>query len=327
MGQEDQDFLKDLQATCLKELENHFNSYRDILLTLKDNPVKCLQGLRKVVQGMKANLKSVEFGFFSEYAHSLDQALENHEKIISGRKTELPESEILVFDFFLAGAVSAMAYYAEELVKLGVDSEDIKSQFNEPLAILTAWRATDIPEQIELVQEPEKPIVVKTETVAANSLQESISESKPILVETALSETESGSNLYLLFQNHQQYFAIGIEYIVEVIKTQVLRAPPQKRKNLSGLMNLRGDVLPILNIQEISNGQNHLPTYVVVSQVQDLKFGFQVDAVHQVVTLDSSSFQAVQDIQCLSTNKAISHFCQKDEKIISILKIRNLLAA
>ena len=136
----------------------------------------------------------------------------------------------------------------------------------------------------------------------------------------------TGSGLFLLFQNGKKYFAIAIEHIVEVIKSQSLSSPPHRRKNLSGLLNLRGEVLPILKLEEIVANKDARPTYVVVSQVDDMRFGFQVETVHQVVTLDPKQFQAVDGISN-SDDSIVTHFCQTEDKTISILKLKELVAA
>jgi len=135
-----------------------------------------------------------------------------------------------------------------------------------------------------------------------------------------------GSGLFLLFQNHKKYFAIAIEHIVEVIKSQPLSTPPHKRKNLRGLLNLRGEVLPILNMEEILTENDQKSTYVVVSQVEDMRFGFQVESVHQVVTLDPKVFQAVEGLST-ENQGVVTHFCQTEDKTISILRLNELVAA
>lgn len=135
------------------------------------------------------------------------------------------------------------------------------------------------------------------------------------------------SGLYLLFQSSQQYFAVPIEFVVEVIKSQPLSTPPLLKRNLSGFLNLRGEVLPILQIQGLLSHFAEKSTYVVVSQINDIRFGFQVESVHQVISLDTGSLQIVDGITCWSENPLVSHFYQMEDKTVSILKLKEAIPA
>lgn len=139
-------------------------------------------------------------------------------------------------------------------------------------------------------------------------------------------EVEQDNLLYLLFQNNKKLFALEIDHVVEVIKALPLSAPPFLRKNLSGLLNLRGEVLPILKVPQIEGREVVKPAYIVVSQVEELRFGFQVESVHQVISIDCNRFQAVEGIKDSDTNIATPKFYQLEEKTVSIISAIEILS-
>ncbi|MEK6772388.1 MAG: chemotaxis protein CheW [Bdellovibrionota bacterium] len=378
MNQDENNFLRELQEACLKEMEDYLNEFREILSDFKNDHLKSIELIQKVIHSMKGNLQAVAFLDFGNYVHELETILDKKAKSLVASDKAVPEFEMLICEYLVSSILEAMISYHDELRRVGVDSPEFAKARAEQLSALDKWvpkfESADEPmftppEKISYEQPDidalvlgtveNKPILnlvppdLNIEDPAVEAPTESIPfVDSPVLPEVSVQavpevkqspevkssdaksptdkppkewENYSGSGLFLLFQNQMKYFAIAIEHIVEVIKSQPLSSPPHKRKNLSGLLNLRGEVLPILNVEEIlSEGQRN-PTYVVVSQVDDLRFGFLVEAVHQVVTLNPKSFQAVDGISA-SQGGVVTHFCQTEDKTISILKLNELVA-
>ncbi len=395
MDQDENNFLKELQEACLKEMEDYLNEFREILSEFKNDHLKSIELIQKVIHSMKGNLQAVAFLDFGNYVHELETILDKKSKSLVASDKVVPEFEMLICEYLVSSILEAMISYHDELRRVGVDSPEFAKARAEQLSALDKWvpkfesvdepmftpaekinyeqpdidaivsgsveskpilnlvPPTDLNIEVPVVEVPAEPVPlvdIPVMSEVSNSPEvviQAASEEAPIevkLPEVKHSpeiksadakpsgnkaskdwENYTGSGLFLLFQNQMKYFAIAIEHIVEVIKSQPLSSPPHKRKNLSGLLNLRGEVLPILNVEEIlSEGQKN-PTYVVVSQVADLRFGFLVEAVHQVVTLNPKSFQAVDGIS-ESQGGVVTHFCQTEDKTISILKLNELVA-
>ncbi len=444
MNQSDNDFLRELQEACLKEVDDYLNDFREVLCVFKDDITKGVEQIQKVIHSMKGNLQAVGFLHFGNYVHELESILDRKTKEATAPEGKaLPDFEVLVFEYLLSSILEGMGSYVNELKALYLDSEELAAARREQLSGLEKWEpkfdAGDIPlftpaENLVYVQpdidsllsapnvialvpksnenkkiielempdtggfemkdqnidiaelaaeassapaEPEVAVAegpspmelamleheipeLSVEMPAEVSLPTPVEDVAPVATPVALETTSiepsasagngqggssngshgnpqskppqewlnyRGSGLFLLFQNHKKYFAIAIEHIVEVIKSQPLSTPPHKRKNLRGLLNLRGEVLPILNVDAITTEGDPKPTYVVVSQVDDLRFGFQVESVHQVVTLDPKVFQSVDGLSEDNGTGIVTHFCQTEDKTISILKLNELVAA
>lgn len=340
MSPEELGFLKELQAACLKECEDFLNSFRENLSSLKDSPTDCIQRLQKIIHSMKGNLQAAAFLHFGEFIHQLETALEGIEKTIATLQAPIAEDDCRVLEFFVSNVLDAMESYLNELKSTGEDSEALRLKRLECLTTLACWKpseptsaATPITEAAsEPAPEPTLAPAMK-ELEATVDLSLAVAEAsepapRPPVSPAEHSATEpTGSGLFLLFQNRAQYFAIAIEHIVEVIKSQTLSPPPTQRKNLFGLLNLRGEVLPILKIEDLDFGEEVDNRYVVVAQLQELRFGFQVESVHQVVALDAKDFQAVSASGENADGKRKPRFCQLDGRTVSILSLNDVVAA
>jgi purine-binding chemotaxis protein CheW len=168
--------------------------------------------------------------------------------------------------------------------------------------------------------------VTTNEINAANKVNANTEVSDNITSVTINFNESQNNLLYLLFQHSKKYFAIEISHVVEVIKSQPLSSPPFKRVNLCGLLNLRGEVLPILEVPQIGSHDIASSVYTVISQVDDLRFGFLVESVHQVISLNSKNFQVVKGIENTNfSNIKCPRFFQLEEKTISIISAIEIL--
>jgi len=94
---------------------------------------------------------------------------------------------------------------------------------------------------------------------------------------------------FLVFYLDKQEFAIPIEYAVDIINVQPITKVPNCPDFVSGITNLRGKVIPIVDIR-IRFGkppQEHNDrTCIIMIEEKDFTVGLIVDSVSEVITLD-----------------------------------------
>jgi chemotaxis signal transduction protein len=90
---------------------------------------------------------------------------------------------------------------------------------------------------------------------------------------------------YSLFRRHEQNFCIDVTHLQEVLQQSSVTPVPRSSRSLAGVMNLRGEVLPVLLVDALL----HLPEQaydpsrpVLVLRRKDLLVGIQVDSVQRV---------------------------------------------
>ena len=142
---------------------------------------------------------------------------------------------------------------------------------------------------------------------------------------------------YLICHNQKNYFAISLEYVFEIVKWQNLNSLPHPRKDIVGLLNLRGEVLPIVNLENVlesglevrgvASSVNLEYRYIVVGEMGKYRFGFEVQEMHSIAELDESSFQVLKNIEGKKNLQFVNQICQYDQKMVLILNLKDLVTA
>jgi purine-binding chemotaxis protein CheW len=96
---------------------------------------------------------------------------------------------------------------------------------------------------------------------------------------------------YTIFHRHDQSFCIDVSHLQEVLQQSRITPVPQSHPALAGVMNLRGDVLPVLLV-DLWLRLPKLPydpdRPVLVLRRKDLLVGIQVDSVQRVGLIPNS---------------------------------------
>ncbi len=103
----------------------------------------------------------------------------------------------------------------------------------------------------------------------------------------ARSVRDSGavSAQYCLFQRYGQAFCIDVTYLQEVLQQSNVTSVPQSHPALAGVMNLRGEVLPVLLVDSWLHlpEQAYDPSHpVLVLRRGNVLLGVQVDSVQRI---------------------------------------------
>ena len=116
-----------------------------------------------------------------------------------------------------------------------------------------------------------------------------------------------------------------IKRLKEISITKVPRAP----QFVEGVINLRGDVIPVLDLRKrFDLGENKMDreTRIIVVHLDGKSIGVLVDKVNEVLTVDNSSIddppQEVMQIE----SYFISGIAKKEDRLVILLDILNILS-
>jgi len=132
-------------------------------------------------------------------------------------------------------------------------------------------------------------------------------------------------------------FALGQEeYGVEILKIQEIKGYhsvtplPNAPSYVKGVLNLRGTIVPIVDLRKKFN----LPevdytqfTVIVVVQVGGRTHGFIVDAVSDVLTVLGDAIQPTPDGRGQLDTSCLNGLAQAGEKLVILLDIDKVLMA
>ena len=131
------------------------------------------------------------------------------------------------------------------------------------------------------------------------------------------------------FRLDEADYAIAITKIREIILMKPITRLPQVPASIEGLINLRGTVIPIVNMRK-RFGLPARPfddeTRTIVVTVHDKTIGCIVDEVTQVIRVSAEQVQPVPIAMTAVAKKYIAGLARIDERLVIILDIEKLFA-
>ncbi len=111
---------------------------------------------------------------------------------------------------------------------------------------------------------------------------------------------------YLTFSIEKENYGIEIQYVTEIIGLQKITEVPNQPNCLSGVINLRGQIIPTMDVRRRFN----MPeldyddrTCIIVLEVHDLSVGIIVDRVLEVMNIDEAHMSPPPTIMDSKENK------------------------
>ena len=105
------------------------------------------------------------------------------------------------------------------------------------------------------------------------------------------------TNQYIVIQIGEEQYGIDIRYIDNIVRMQNITRVPKVQNYLKGVINLRGEVIPVMSIRIKMDLDEDVITrasrIIILKMEQQGNIGIIVDAVKEVVTLDASQIEKV----------------------------------
>ena len=114
--------------------------------------------------------------------------------------------------------------------------------------------------------------------------------------------TDVRAGKYLTFQLANEEFGIRVLKVREIMGIQDITAVPQTPAHIKGVINLRGKVVPVVDLRlkfELAAAEYTQRTCIIVTQVQgdsgSMMMGIVVDGVSEVLNLTASEIEDTPD--------------------------------
>ena len=134
---------------------------------------------------------------------------------------------------------------------------------------------------------------------------------------------------YIVTKLGEEQYGIDIRYIDNIVRMQHITRVPKVANYLKGVINLRGEVIPVMSIRlkmGLPEDEITKATRIIILKLeQQGTIGVMVDEVKEVVTLSSDSVEKVSH----SSKEGVSDFIfgigKHDDELISLLDL-NMVA-
>jgi purine-binding chemotaxis protein CheW len=128
----------------------------------------------------------------------------------------------------------------------------------------------------------------------------------------------------VIFNSGENEFAFDIMKVQEIIRYKKITKVPQSEKFLLGVVNLRGNVLPVIDYQFMTNNEPsdlEKNKRIIIVEVEGHKIGVLVDSVREVLRVDPSLFEDLPQSSIATNISNTMIKLDKGERIISMINV------
>ena len=137
----------------------------------------------------------------------------------------------------------------------------------------------------------------------------------------------SGREL-ISFQIGEQEFCVDITSVREIRGFTPATPVPHSPNYMRGVINLRGAVMPVIDLGARLGMDTSEPTarhVIIVAKVGDHSVGLVVDAVCETFAVTPEQVQPLPELGGDATRSVVRGFLQIDERMISLISLDQIL--
>ena len=126
-----------------------------------------------------------------------------------------------------------------------------------------------------------------------------------------------------------EQFGIDIKYVDNIVRMQKITRVPKAQKFFRGVINLRGEIVPIMSIRrkfELDDDEITDKTRIIILKPEQQEpIGIIVDQVKEVLSLEAENIEKIQSDQKDEKSKYINAVGKYNGNLISILNINGVI--
>ena len=133
----------------------------------------------------------------------------------------------------------------------------------------------------------------------------------------------------VVFELGDENFGVDISSVESIIKMQELTKVPHAPGFVEGVTNLRGVVLPVLDLRKrfsMPGIEESKDTRIVVSNIDGIKVGMIVDSVSEVLTVPETVIEATPPMISSVDTTFITGIAKLENRLIILLDLTRVLS-
>jgi purine-binding chemotaxis protein CheW len=176
-----------------------------------------------------------------------------------------------------------------------------------------ALKAKPTPEPVVIEIKTDRPVKKVDQTLATTADNE-LAAAEEVKIDIQL----------LVFEINKVQYAIDVSLVQTIIKPQAVFLVPGTAEYLKGLINLRGEVVPVVDLRtrfDLPIQESTKDTRFVVVRVNDIGASMVVDKVHGVETIPLNVIEKPSGLVMDIDNRYLTGMARYEEQIILILDL------
>lgn len=146
--------------------------------------------------------------------------------------------------------------------------------------------------------------------------------------EIEVARNRASTRQFVEFVIDEKHYAFAIESIQEIVILSDVTPTPQVAACVDGVSNLRGSIIPIINLRVLlglPRKQADDESRTIVLRVSERTMGCTVDSVTQVLRVADDQIQPAPQTIVRDEGDSIAGFANLDSKLVIILDAERLL--
>ena len=126
----------------------------------------------------------------------------------------------------------------------------------------------------------------------------------------------------------QEEFGLDIQCIQEINRVVEITRVPNSPEFVTGVINLRGKVIPIINLRKrfgFPEKENDKNTRIIVVELGDMVVGFVVDAVREVIRIPKNITEPPPAIVAGIGSEFITAVAKLENRLLILLDLERIL--
>ena len=132
----------------------------------------------------------------------------------------------------------------------------------------------------------------------------------------------------VVFSLNNEFCGVDTSQVQEIVKYQEVTKVPRMPKFIEGLINLRGKVVPVINLNtrfELGKSDITKKTKIIITNLNNSPVGFIVNDVSEIIKLLDEDTEVPPELIQKAGNEYLRSVGKKDGKLISILNFDRIL--
>jgi len=133
---------------------------------------------------------------------------------------------------------------------------------------------------------------------------------------------------FVVFKLETEHYGIDINYVENIEKVLHITRVPHTKPYIRGVVNLRGNVIPVIDLRErfgLENKDILDETRIIIVNVNELKIGMIVDSSSEVLQLDTENIDEAPMINSNVSEEFVKYVGKNNERIVMLIDLIKVL--
>ena len=149
-------------------------------------------------------------------------------------------------------------------------------------------------------------------------------------MDTVKQAAVTDANQFIVVELGAEYYGIDISNVDNIVKMQSITRVPKSQEYFNGVINLRGEIVPVMSLRRKFNLDDDEFTdktrIIILKPEQQEPIGLIVDMVKEVVTLTEDNIEKISVDTKDDKAKYLNGVGKNGDILISILNIANVIS-